>query len=332
MGYNKDNYRRIKREYQEKALEAERAAETRRKELQTVIPELSGIDSALSGVGMGMFKLAMELSGQALEDAIKRLSDENEQLSADRASLLVSRGYPADYDRIKYECSVCLDTGFVGTKLCSCMRKALVLAGYDSSGIGKLIRTQSFDTFDPERQNRDPRAYESLKRNLDYCRSYAAKFSSSTSENLLFMGSTGLGKTHLSTAVAKEIIELGFDVVYDTAQNIFADFEYERFGRSYGGDSDDEPQRTLKYFGCDLLIIDDLGTELSNQFTVACLYNIVNTRVNRGSPTIINTNLGRDELRRRYADRITSRLFGEFTLMMFTGSDVRALKLADGNK
>lgn len=328
MGYNKDNYRRLKREFGEKAQAAERAAESRRAELHAKIPELAGLDGALSGLGLRLFGLAASISGEALEKEIARLGLENEQLSSDRAALLRQNGYPADYDRIKYECEKCLDTGFTGTKLCSCLKRALVLAGYESSGVGSLIRTQSFDTFDIEWQRRDQKAYDTLRRNLEFCRSYADGFSPTTSGNLLLLGGTGLGKTHMSTAVAKAVIERGFDVVYDTAQNIFADFEYERFGRSYGGESDGEPQRTLKYFECDLLILDDLGTELSNQFTVSCLYNIVNTRINRAQPTVINTNLGRDELRRRYADRITSRLFGEFTVLLFTGADVRASKLA----
>ncbi len=329
MGYNKSNYRRLKREFTEKALSAERNAEMRRDELHRAIPELGEIDRALSGLGLRMFRLSTELMGDALEKAIVKLGQENKQLSADRAALLAANGYAEDYDKIKYDCPNCLDTGFVGTRLCSCLRKTLILAGYESSGIGALIRTQSFDTFKPERQHRDPKSMETLRHNLEHCRNYADNFNPATSGNLLLMGGTGLGKTHLSTAVAGVVIERGFDVVYDTAQNIFADFEYERFGRPYGGDTDGEVQRTLKYFECDLLIIDDLGTELSNQFTISCLYNIVNTRINRGSPIIINTNLGRDELRRRYADRITSRLFGEFTLLLFTGNDVRALKLGD---
>ncbi|MBQ2766264.1 MAG: ATP-binding protein, partial [Clostridia bacterium] len=143
-------------------------------------------------------------------------------------------------------------------------------------------------------------------------------------ENVFFCGTTGLGKTHLSTAIAKTLIERGFDVVYDTAQNILSDFEYERFGRSYGDDSE---SRTDKYFDCDLLIIDDLGTEMTNQFTVSCLYNIINTRINHSKSMLISTNLTQNEIRERYSDRITSRLFGDFMVMRFVGKDIRLQKL-----
>lgn len=327
MSYNRENYIRLKKQFEERSAAAERAADERRAELHAAIPELKGMDDAQSDIGLRMFKIAMEISGGRLEEELEKLRRETEQLAADRAALLLAHGYPPDYDKVKYECPACMDTGFVGMKMCSCFRRALVLAGYESSGIAGLIRTQSFETFDPACQRADPKSLELMKLNLSFCKSYAESFEPATSGNLLLIGATGLGKTHLSTAIAKEVIERGFDVVYDTAQNVLADFEYERFGRGYGDTVDGEPARTAKYFECELLIIDDLGTEVSNQFTVSCLYNIINTRVNKHLPTIINTNLGREELRRRYADRITSRLFGEFRPLLFTGTDVRTLKL-----
>ena len=157
------------------------------------------------------------------------------------------------------------------------------------------------------------------------CRDYAENFKPGASRNLLFIGNTGLGKTHLSTAIAKKVIEGGCDVVYDTAQNIFADFEIEHFSRNR-----DEEDRTSRYFDCDLLIIDDLGSEMSNQFTVSVLYLLINTRLNRGLSTMISTNLNQKELRERYWDRITSRLFGEYRILLFLGTDVRAQKIRQG--
>ena len=136
---------------------------------------------------------------------------------------------------------------------------------------------------------------------------------------------TGLGKTHLSSACAKAVIDRGFDVVYESAQNIFSDFEYERFNRGYNTDAQNE--KTARYFETDLLIIDDLGTEVTNQFTTACLYNIVNTRMCTGKGMIINTNLKKEELVAKYQDRITSRLFGEFEICLFMGKDIRSQKL-----
>ena len=200
------------------------------------------------------------------------------------------------------------------------------MAGYESSGIGALIRQKTFDNYDPKLQKDTEQAYQSAVMVHGFCRNYAEQFDPDSSANLLFVGATGLGKTHLSAAIAGRVIGRGYDVVCETAQNVFADFEYERFGRPYGKEEGEE-SRTDRYFTCDLLILDDLGTEMTNQFTVSCLYNILNTRLNRGAPILINTNLTRDELKKRYDDRVTSRLFGEFLPIVFVGRDARELRL-----
>jgi len=202
------------------------------------------------------------------------------------------------------------------------MHRALVMAGYESSGIGKLIRTQSFESFRLDYYT-DPSDLDTMRKVLEHCTNFVNEFSTDNARSMLFVGGTGLGKTHLSTSVAKAIIDRGFDVVYDTTQNILADFEYERFVRGY---SDNTGNRTAKYFDCDLLIIDDLGTEMSNQFTVACIYNIINTRINNSKSMIISTNLNQKEMRERFGERIVSRLFGEFMALRFAGKDVRLQK------
>lgn len=325
MGFNKENYIRIKREYEGKALSAQEAANLRRAELGMKIPAVAEIDARLSDTGMKIFEASARLHGDALEKEIERLKNENAEMLKRRASLLSFHGYPTDYSDVKYECELCSDSGFVGIKMCRCMKEKLIMAGYESSGIGNLIKTKTFENFDPSYQKGDPSATENAKMIYGFCKNYAESFGEG-SQNLLFIGGTGLGKTHLSAAITGKVISQGHDVVCETAQNFFSDFEFERFNRPYGRD-DGVESKTERYFDSDLLIIDDLGTELSNQFTVSCLYNIINTRLNRGKPIIINTNLTRDELKKRYSDRITSRLFGEFLPIVFLGRDIRELKL-----
>ncbi len=327
MGFNKENYRRIKRDYDGKNLRAKEDAERRREELHGKIPELKDIDDTLGLTGLKILEASSKYSGQKLEKAILKLKKQNDELLRDRIECLEYHGYPADYSDVRYECSDCQDTGFVGIKMCKCMKEKLILAGYESSGIGSLINQKTFENFDPSYQKNDPRALKNNTAVYEFCKKYAEAFSENGSPNLLFIGATGLGKTHLSTAIAGRVISRGFDAVCETAQNFFSDFEYERFNRPYGSFDQNEESKTDKYFNCDLLIIDDLGTELTNQFTVSCLYNIINTRLNRGRSMIINTNLTRDELNKRYADRITSRLFGEFSPMMFLGKDMREIML-----
>ncbi len=324
MGYNKENYVRIRQEYADKNLRAKEAAERRANELHQKYPELLKIDRVLSETGLSIMRESLK-GKEGLEERIAKLRENNRELLAIRAQYLESIGYPADYTAVKYECEKCSDTGFVGTKLCDCMRRDLVLAGYESSGIGNLMRTQSFDTFSLDFYNRSMDERANMEFTLAACKEYADNFAENNGKNMFFCGTTGLGKTHLSTSVAKAVIERGFDVVYDTSQNILADFEYERFVRGY---SDTSEVRTDKYFDCDLLIIDDLGTEVANQFTVSCLYNIINTRINQRKSMIISTNLTQSEIRERYSDRITSRLFGDFMVYRFTGKDIRLQKLS----
>ena len=327
MGFNRENYRRIKREYDGKNLKAKEAAERRREELHSRFSDIKEIDDALSLTGLKILEASSKYTGKQLDQAIEKLKKENAALLRDRADCLVYHGYPADYSDVKYECTDCSDTGFVGIKMCHCMKERLILAGYESSGIGNLITSKSFENFDPSYQKEDPKAFENNRKIYSFCKRYAESFSDTGSPNLLFIGATGLGKTHLSTAIAGKVISRGFAAVCETAQNFFSDFEFERFNRPYGGLDAGDEQKTDKYFSCDLLILDDLGTELTNQFTVSCLYNIINTRLNRGKSMIINTNLTRDELNKRYADRITSRLFGEFAPLMFLGKDMRQIML-----
>ena len=322
ISYNRENYRKIRAQFEEKPLLARAEAEARRGELWEKVPGVREIDLNLSDTGLKLFAAA-EKGKDGLDGRIAALKKENAELRNRRAGLLREAGYPEDYSDVRYECSRCGDTGFDGNEMCQCMKKALALAGYESSGIAGLMREQSFDNFSlGYYDGEDRKNAEFIFCNM---KNYAENFLPAKADNVLLMGGTGLGKTHLSTAAAKVIIDHGYDVVYDTAQNIFSDFENERFRRRYDEDED----LTSRYFDCDLLIIDDLGTELTSSFTVSSLYNIINTRENRRKPTMISTNLDRVELRRRYADRITSRIFGEFFTLCFTGRDIRSKKLEE---
>jgi DNA replication protein DnaC len=206
------------------------------------------------------------------------------------------------------------------------MKTRLRLAGYESSGIAKLMSTQTFESFKLDYYRTNPRVYENMSYIFKTMLEYAESFNPDKSQNLLLLGGTGLGKTHLSTALAKTLIDNGYDVVYTGAIGTIADFEHNRFGNSSGGESGNNLDR---YYDCDLLIIDDLGSEVSNQFTVSTIYNVLNNRISLGIPTVISTNLNQNELNSRYWDRITSRILGEFRPLLFNGSDVRKLKLTE---
>ncbi len=326
MGYHKDNFKRIRDEYATKALDAQREADERRIELYAAIPEARVLDERLAGFG---FRILQEsVKGGDTQAAIARLREENERILSARAELLRTNGFPADYTEPHYECEKCHDSGYVGIKMCSCMRRRLVEAGMESSGLGVLMRTQSFDNFSLAFYQGNPkdavvmeRAYKMLR---DYAETFAIEEGKPAPKSLLFYGGTGLGKTHLSTAIARTVIERGYDVFYNSAVGMISDFEFRRFGNGVATGDGDNVER---YTECDLLIIDDLGAEVVNQFTISCIYHVINTRLNLQKPTIVSTNLSSAELRKNYSDRITSRLTGEYVVVPFYGVDVRKQKL-----
>lgn len=322
MPYSTENMRVAAAKLSQKRAAAEASADERREELHSKLPRIKSIDEALAGLGMKMFSEAMR-GKEGLDERISALIDETKELRAARHACLESAGYPSDYDEAHYECPICSDKGYEENgKMCRCLRRELTKMGFESSGMAKLISKQSFDNFDLGFYEGGARSQ--MEKNLDRIKSFAADISNGKYKNMLFIGDTGLGKTHLSSSVAKYAIEGGCDVVYESAQNIFSDFEYERFFRSYG---DSAPSKTKRYFDCDLLIIDDLGTEVSNQFTVSCLYNLMNTRLVSEKSMLISTNVKKEDILERYSDRILSRLFGEFEICMFSGKDVRSQKL-----
>ena len=337
MPYNQQNYRRIRREYETKYLDAREDAERRRREVEMLVPDVLTIHRELSQVGLEIMRVSLEFSEDAAarEAALAELRQKNEELLKRRAALLLAVGFPADYTELRYECPICSDTGFLDNGLmCRCMKQKLRMAGYETSGLGNLLREQSFENYSLDYFKNDEKAYRTMSAVVRMLREWAEHFtlgdsSRPASENLLLVGGTGLGKTHLSTAVAKTVLDSGHDVLYTTAVGMVAAFEAERFGNSTGLTEESDLNR---YYNVDLLIIDDLGTEVSNQFTVSSLFNVINTRINLRRPTIINTNLMQEELRRRYWDRITSRLFGEYRILLFLGTDVRAQKIRESRK
>ncbi len=316
MAYTKENIKKVRQIFNQKRSAALARSRERLEKLHNEYPDIRSIDSALALTGM---KLVEEISkgSVGITERVAAVRSENEKLQEDRAAMLEFYGYPRDYTDVVYECQSCQDTGYVGENMCSCMKKALSLIGIESAGIANLVKTQSFETFDLAYYSGEDRKL--AERNLEFCKAYSAKFSKE-SESLLFFGATGLGKTHMTTAVAKTVIEKGYDVFYNSAPNIFASLEAEKFGREVLF-----PSSAL--FDCDLLIIDDLGTENPSALNVNFIYNIINTRLVGKKPTIINTNLSIEEIQRRYTDRIASRMLGEYSILRFTGRDIRMQKV-----
>ena len=312
--YSYKNYHLVKEEIEKRRRTAEAVAMARNEELRSRSDAIRVIDEELSGTGLRLFRAAC-----AGED-IGKIRERNQTLVAERKRIMTSMGLPADYTEVHYSCTECSDTGFIdGVRMCKCFREGLIKATILSSGIGNLIEKQSFDNFDLEWYSDNEENYERMKFTLAAAKNYCKNFHKHKG-NLLLIGKTGTGKTHISTAIAREVINLGYDVIYDSVQNIISDFEDDKFRRGYNT----EELKSDKYHECDLLVIDDLGTEFSNQLTISCIYNLLNTRHNKGLATIISTNLSAEELARKYEDRIYSRIVGTNTRVLpFAGRDKR---------
>lgn len=317
----KDNMRKAKEIIAIRRQESINSQEQRIKEAEAKISQLEEVNRNLSMTGLKIMGEAM--AHTLSEERLAEIRKEYEALAARKKSLLLAFGYPEDYTDIKYHCPLCSDTGYVGIDMCKCLRRELVLAALESSGLSSLIKNQSFATFSLDYYENNDKTNMTMVVNI--LKGFAESFQPKNGTSWLFLGPTGLGKTHLSTAVAVELIKKGYDVVYESTQQIMTDYETVRFSSGYG--SDREMPDLTRYTDAELLIMDDLGTEMTTQYTVSCLYNIINTRINRNLSTIISTNLTQKELRDRYSDRISSRLLGEYKPLIFSGKDVRSQKL-----
>lgn len=287
----------------------ERALEKAKEEY----PEISEIDSDLAKIGAALLGYAMR--GET--EKIKKCQAESEVLTKKKDELLAKAGVK----KIEVFCIVCGDSGYVSGKLCDCVRAVAKELAVKELNDSMPLDGVGFEKFDLKYYPGD--AKDKMQRILSYCTEYAECFSKA-SENLLFMGKSGLGKTHLSLSIVKEVAAKGFTVVYSPAQGLFTAVEKERF--SYSGDT----EKLDEILEADLLVIDDLGTEFMTNFVQSLFYDIINSRLLKKLPTIINTNLTFEELQARYTPRIASRLFGEYSIKNFVGTDIRFLKKAEG--
>lgn len=327
MPYDKKILSEAKRELERECQQRQQQLIDRQSEIYAKLPRVRAIDRTLSATAASVLRAALE-SGDDPTAAIERLRDQNLALQEERAGLLATAGYPADYLADKPGCPLCGDTGYVGSVLCDCIKARCARLLTEELSAALPIRDQNFSAFrlDYYSTRSDGRLGVSPRENMEYnlgeCRAYAKSFGPH-SPNLLLTGSTGLGKTFLSTCIAQAVSERGFSVAYDTAINILAAYETLKFG---SGDGEAAADRTARYERADLLIIDDMGTEMGTAFTVSALYNLINNRLMASRPMIINTNLPAEVLAEKYSPAVASRLLGEFTSLRFIGDDIRLLK------
>ena len=329
MAYDGKVMRRALTRFEEDKQRRARLFAQRRTEIYQRVPRLMEIDGLLRSTVSQIIAGALR-KGKDPKAAIADIRDQNLALQRERSRLLKESGYPEDALEEQPHCPLCRDSGYVGNKMCRCLKE--YYAQEQISELSKLLPMgeETFDTFsfewystDRNGRSRSPR--ETAERNFDVCRDYANEFGK-RSGNLLLFGQPGLGKTFLSACIARVVSESGHSVVYDTAGNIFAQFESCKFRRYEDDDTPDEDVN--RYRSCDLLIMDDLGTEMLTSFVQSALYQIINGRLSEGRKTIISTNLTPDQIGQRYGAPVLSRIEGEYELLPFIGQDIRVQKRA----
>lgn len=324
MPYGKEIYTQARRELQRRRTLAEREAQRRREETAKKYPALTCIEREMAEAG---HSIVYALGRPDAREFVRGLEKQSLAAQERRRELLRNAGLAEDYLDTPYTCPACGDTGFAEGVICSCHKKLLRSLAYQQISSRYPLDLCSFEGFrlDYYPEETDARTGVSPRRRMaeifEFCVHYAEDFGPH-SPSLFLCGATGLGKTHLSLAIAREAIARDFAVIYGSTQNLLNDLEDEHFGRK----NLEKGATQEMLLSCDLLLLDDLGAEFSTSFTVAALYNIINSRINAGMPVIISTNLTPAELETKYTQRITSRIIGCYTSLIFCGRDIRQLR------
>lgn len=331
MPIKNHQYNSILREYDARRLKSHREMAERRERLYKEIPMLKQLDEQIAHGSVQSAKLS--LSGDPT--ALLSLRGQNAALSAKKKALLTSHGYPEDYLEPHYECPDCSDTGFIGREKCHCFRQAIVDMLYAQSNVRHAIGKENFDTFsyryypdDYIDETVQLTPLENIRRVVDSAKQFIADFDTAPG-NLLIYGNTGVGKTFLTNCIARELILTGHTVVYLTAFELFDILERRKFSRPDSAEDGDYSELANQFAhirDCDLLIIDDLGTELNNAFISSQLYQCINERLLGRRATIISTNLSFEQLKNNYSERIFSRITGSYTFLKIVGEDIRIRK------
>ena len=315
------------RNYEQKRDNARFDQQSRQREVYEKIPRVKEIDEEISKTGFLISKAVLN-DPDSYEEKLLEIKDTMNELAQEKAVLMTENNIPMDYLDIAYGCEKCKDTGFVENgKKCSCLKQILIHKAYKMSNLNNLLEKENFKTFDINIFSEDKFEDEELTPRqgileiLQVCEGFCINFDKDNEENLLLYGTTGLGKTFMSNCIAKSLLDQGKIVIYQTAFNILDIISKHKVNNNIRDKVNDMAYDLL--FEADLLIIDDLGTELANSFTNSEIFNIVNSRLIKGQKTIISTNLDPMEIANVYTDRVFSRLFSQFTPLKFFGPDLR---------
>jgi len=340
MSRHNDYYNAVLRMYDSRQLNNQRAYDLRKQEVYRCVPTIEFLDKQQVSDSVRRIKASITSAQNAGvrtynadgSDPDRTVTD----YTAQRKKLLTEAGFPEDYLEMQYHCPLCKDTGYSNNQKCKCFKAAFINLLYGDSALRSALDTENFDTFSYEYYAddiTDPLTgltpYQNIQEAVTKAKNFIAGFDTPEEDchNLLICGNTGVGKTFLTNCIARELINAGYGVVYLSANELFTILEDYKFRRNNSPDSEIIYERHTAIHECDLLIIDDLGTELVNNFAITQLFHLLNNRQLQRHSTIISTNLSMQHIKETYSERIFSRIASSYDYIRLFGEDIRLKKL-----
>ncbi len=325
MVLNNSQYDSIMRDYHARQINAKNELDRRTAEVLFAIPQYKTLQDQISSLSVKSAISSIKDNGSSDSALVSKIHNIEQQM----AQLLKAAGFPSNYLQLQFNCPICQDTGYVDNHKCACFKQAEINLLYNQSNIKNYLSTENFDTFSYDYYSKNYKdsttgltPFENIQKIVNICKSFIKDFP--TGDSLVFYGDTGVGKTFLTHCIAKEILDKSNSVLYLSAIDFFEAFSHhDRFVDNYNLDF--FPQET-QIINCDLLIIDDLGTELSNTYTNSKLFLCINSRLMANKSTIISTNLTPKDFMNTYSERIFSRISSSYSLLKMYGDDIRILK------
>jgi DNA replication protein DnaC len=327
MALKNDQYNQILREYDSRRISNKHALDHRMEHAYSLIPELRTLEEEIITLSAKCGRLALRSNDSNLSELKAGISE----LNARKEALLIREGLPTDYLQMHYQCNKCQDTGYINNAKCNCFKQAISDLMYSGSNIKSILANENFSKFsfnfysdDYVDESLSLSPLSNMQKVVACCKNFIKHFNKNH-DNLLLLGNTGVGKTFLANCIAKELLDRGYTVIYLTSFRLFDILEKHKFSK------DDDSSYVASYqfdyiLDCDLLIIDDLGTELNNAFINSQLYLIINERLLRQKATIISTNLSLPNINTNYGERIFSRIVSSYSVQRIVGEDIRLLK------
>ena len=328
MTYSKEIYKQAYKIIDDRRNFAQEIASKHTEEIYAKLPSVEDVNRRVAACSIDAARAV--LKGAKAKSELEKISQISLNLQQLRADILKDNGYPLNYMEPQYTCTQCNDTAYVEkngkTVYCQCFLDLLKQCACEEINKLSPLKLSTFDNFNLEYYPYDSNTdgvspYTRMSKIFNYCKNFAKNFNGS-GKSIIMRGATGLGKTHLSLAIANEVLNKGYYAVYVSAPSVLSKLHKLHFNHEF----EEEQSITDTLCSCDLLIIDDLGTEFPSPFTKATIYNIFNNRLLANKPMIINTNMTIRELESTYSQRFVSRIIGECDRLDFLGKDIRALK------